>query len=156
MVRTSQSCLRERFINFEDKDLAYFVQGTSQFDDYIADMLWVWLTRKGAIKANMGDRGVIPGSMGTRSYLVSGPGNPASYHSCSHGAGRRLGRKQAERELTYESLVEAMQGKTWNQDKALVDEHPLAYKDIDEMMAAQADSVEIEHTLHQVLNYKGT
>ncbi len=117
----------------------------------------VWLTRKGAIKAAEGDRGVIPGSMGTSSYIVKGLGNPASYCSCSHGAGRRLGRKQAERELTEESLVEAMQGKAWNNDAhALLDEHPLAYKDIDVVMANQADLVGIEHTLHQVLNYKGT
>jgi tRNA-splicing ligase RtcB len=116
----------------------------------------VLLTRKGAIRARVGDRGVIPGSMGTRSYIVSGLGNTASYCSCSHGAGRRLGRKQAERELTYESLVSAMEGKTWNEDRALLDEHPAAYKPIEDVMAAQADLVTIEHTLHQILNYKGT
>jgi tRNA-splicing ligase RtcB (3'-phosphate/5'-hydroxy nucleic acid ligase) len=116
----------------------------------------VWLTRKGAIRARTGDRGVIPGSMGTRSYIVSGLGNTASYCSCSHGAGRRLGRKQAERELTYESLEVAMAGKAWNHDRALLDEHPMAYKDIDAVMEAQRDLVTIDHTLHQILNYKGT
>jgi RNA-splicing ligase RtcB len=91
------------------------------------------LTRKGAIKASVGDKGVIPGSMGTSSYIVSGLGNPASYESCSHGAGRRMSRKRARKELTVESLVVDMKGKAWNDRDALtlLDEHPDAYKDID-------------------------
>jgi tRNA-splicing ligase RtcB (3'-phosphate/5'-hydroxy nucleic acid ligase) len=118
----------------------------------------VWVTRKGAIKAGTGDEGVIPGSMGTRSYVVKGKGNPASYHSCSHGAGRRLSRGQARKALSVESLTAAMGDRTWNADKAavLLDEHPQAYKDIDQVMADQADLVEIQHTLRQVFNYKGT
>lgn len=117
----------------------------------------VWLTRKGAIRAREGDRGVIPGSMGAASYIVSGKGNTASYCSCSHGAGRRLGRKEARRQLTTESLDAAMAGKTWNHNAdALLDEHPDAYKDIDQVMADQADLVTVEQTLHQILNYKGT
>ncbi len=118
----------------------------------------LWITRKGAIKADVGDDGVIPGSMGTRSYVVSGKGSPASYHSCSHGAGRRLSRGQARRELTVDSLTELMAGKTWNSDKAttLLDEHPSSYKDIDQVMADQADLVAVQHTLRQVFNYKGT
>lgn len=116
----------------------------------------LWITRKGAIKAATGDRGVIPGSMGTRSYIVSGNGSAASYCSCSHGAGRRMSRARAKRELTFESLEVAMQGKAWNHDTALLDEHPDSYKDIDEVMARQGDLVTIEHTLRQVLNYKGT
>ncbi len=117
----------------------------------------VWVTRKGAIKAAAGDEGVIPGSMGTRSYVVRGLGNAASYDSCSHGAGRRLSRSQAKRQLTVESLVEAMAGKAWLGDRAsaLLDEHPSAYKDIDQVMADQRDLVEIQHTLSQVFNYKG-
>lgn len=117
----------------------------------------VWLTRKGAIRAREGDRGVIPGSMGTRSYIVKGLGNPAAFNSCSHGAGRRLGRKAAKRELSIESFEEAMVGKTWNAKDAvaLLDEHPSAYKDIDVVMENQKDLVTIEHTLHQILNYKG-
>lgn len=117
-----------------------------------------WITRKGAIRAGRGDRGVIPGSMGTASYIVSGRGNPLSYESCSHGAGRRMSRGQARRSLTAESLTEAMGSRSWQDRNAedLVDEHPSAYKDIDKVMAAQADLVEIVHTLHQVLNYKGT
>ena len=117
----------------------------------------LWVTRKGAIKAATGDEGVIPGSMGTRSYVVSGLGNTASYHSCSHGAGRRLSRGQAKKQLTVESLKEAMAGKSWldRDARALLDEHPAAYKDIEQVMADQRDLVRIEHTLSQVFNYKG-
>jgi tRNA-splicing ligase RtcB len=118
----------------------------------------VWLTRKGAIRARVGDRGVIPGSMGTQSYIVSGLGNPASYESCSHGAGRRMSRNEAKRTLDLDGLRTAMAGKTWNekQAKALLDEDPRSYKDIDQVMADQADLVTIDHTLSQILNYKGT
>lgn len=116
----------------------------------------VWLTRKGAIRARTGDRGVIPGSMGARSYIVSGLGNPASFASCSHGAGRRLSRTAARKTLDRDGLVEAMAGKAWNGDaEALIDEDPRAYKDIDEVMANQADLVTVDHTLRQILNYKG-
>ena len=120
------------------------------------DGRWLWITRKGAIRAAEGDMGVIPGSMGTRSYIVRGSGNAESYMSSSHGAGRRMSRSRAKRELTEESLVEAMRGKAWNRDaKGLLDEHPLAYKDIDQVMEAQRDLVEVVHTLSQVANYKG-
>lgn len=117
----------------------------------------VWITRKGAIKASVGDEGVIPGSMGTRSYVVSGKGSAASYDSCSHGAGRRMSRGRARKELTVASLREAMVGQSWNDRDAdkLVDEHPSAYKDIDQVMADQADLVTVQHTLRQVFNYKG-
>ncbi|GAA5194330.1 RtcB family protein [Rugosimonospora acidiphila] len=117
----------------------------------------LWITRKGAIKAAEGDEGVIPGSMGTRSYIVRGLGNGASYHSCSHGAGRRMSRARARKELTGASLAAAMAGRTWNADRAqaLVDEHPAAYKSIDQVMADQRDLVEVRHTLRQVFNYKG-
>jgi RNA-splicing ligase RtcB len=117
----------------------------------------LWITRKGAIKADTGDEGVIPGSMGTQSYIVRGRGNAASYNSCSHGAGRRMSRGRAKRELTATSLTEAMRGRTWNAGRAaaLVDEHPEAYKPIDRVMDDQKDLVEIRHTLHQVFNYKG-
>jgi tRNA-splicing ligase RtcB len=116
----------------------------------------VWLTRKGAIRAREGDRGVIPGSMGAASFIVSGVGNTPSFHSCSHGAGRRMSRGQARRELDEQTLIDTMAGKAWNNDaKTLLDEDPRAYKDIDEVMAAQADLVTIDHRLHQILNYKG-
>ncbi|WP_440063757.1 RtcB family protein [Streptosporangium sp. OZ121] len=117
----------------------------------------LWITRKGAIKAAAGDEGVIPGSMGTRSYIVTGLGNASSYNSSSHGAGRRMSRSQARRELSAESLTEAMGDRTWNADRAgaLVDEHPLAYKSIDQVMADQKDLVTVQHTLRQIFNYKG-
>jgi tRNA-splicing ligase RtcB len=118
----------------------------------------LWITRKGAIRARAGDEGVIPGSMGTRSYVVSGAGNPASFASCSHGAGRRMSRGDARRTYTSDDLAARMAGKVWNADRAaaLVDEIPDSYKDIDEVMAAQADLVSVQHTLRQVFNYKGT
>ena len=119
----------------------------------------VWITRKGAIKADVTDHGVIPGSMGTRSYIVRGKGNAASYKSCSHGAGRRLSRSQARKRFTVDDMAAQMADtRSWQRDSAadLLDEIPAAYKDIDGVMADQSDLVEIEHTLHQILNYKGT
>jgi len=214
-IRRAKGLMKERFIELEDPDLAYLVEGDPSFDAYITDMLWaqdyaranrdammdavltqlwgyvgtaehssahgvgkevcrinchhnytarehhnghdVWLTRKGAIRARVGDLGVIPGSMGTSSYIVSGLGNPASYNSCSHGAGRRMSRTAARKSLTVESLETAMKDKAWNADQAkmLLDEHPLSYKDIDQVMADQSDLVKIEHSLRQVINYKG-
>jgi tRNA-splicing ligase RtcB len=117
-----------------------------------------WITRKGAIKADVGDLGVIPGSMGTRSYIVAGKGNALSWTSCSHGAGRRYSRTKAKKLFTPADLAEAMAGKVWLADRAaaLLDEIPSAYKDIDQVMADQTDLVDVRHTLHQVLNYKGT
>lgn len=118
----------------------------------------LWITRKGAIKADVGDLGVIPGSMGTRSYIVAGLGSTLSYTSCSHGAGRRLSRTAARKRYSAADLAEAMGDRTWLADRAgqLVDEIPGAYKDIDQVMADQSDLVEVRHTLRQVLNYKGT
>ena len=190
----------------EDPDLAYFLEGTAEFESYISDMLWcqdyarenrevmmsaaledffhfvgpfggvkdsvnchhnftqreehqgrkLWITRKGAIQATNGLRGVIPGSMGTKSYITKGLGNPDSYNSSSHGAGRQMSRSQAKKNLTQESLIEAMKGKAWNQQPtALLDEHPDAYKDIDTVMESQKDTTRIVHTLRQVVNYKG-
>lgn len=123
-------------------------------DGKVAD---VWVTRKGAIKADQGDRGVIPGSMGTRSYIVKGLGNPLSWMSCSHGAGRRMSRSQAKKTFTVDDLRAQMGDRAWLEGKAesLLDEIPSSYKDIDQVMDDQKDLVEIEHTLHQVLNFKG-
>ena len=116
-----------------------------------------WITRKGAIRARVGDHGVIPGSMGTNSFIVSGLGNPESYESAAHGAGRRYGRKAARRTFTPEQLTEAMEGRTWQRSKAeaLLDEAPMAYKDIDRVMDDQADLVRVEHRLDAIVNYKG-
>jgi tRNA-splicing ligase RtcB len=194
-------------LRLEDPDLAWFVEGTPEFQSYIGDMLWaqeyaranrnqmmdnamrevlafighgtetqrinahhnftqrevhngqeLWITRKGAIKADAGDLGVIPGSMGTSTFIVKGKGNEASWRSCSHGAGRRHSRTQAKKLFSAADLASQMQGKVWQTAEAarLVDEIPAAYKDIDKVMADQADLVSVEHTLHQVLNYKGT
>jgi len=190
----------------DDPALAWFVQGTSEFEAYIADMLWcqayaaanrdamlaafakaffrfvgggrererinchhnfaaleqhgeesLWITRKGAISARAGQLGLIPGSMGTRSYVVRGLGNPLSWQSCSHGAGRRFSRTEAKRRFTTSDLRQQMGDRTWMSDRAerLLDEIPSAYKDIDEVMANQRDLVEVVHTLRQIVNYKG-
>lgn len=117
----------------------------------------VWVTRKGAIKADIGDRGVIPGSMGAETYVIEGKGNKDSWNSCSHGAGRRMSRTKAKKEFTVEDLTAAMGNRVWNKDHAssLIDEIPGAYKDIGEVMAAQSDLVTITAKLHQILNFKG-
>ncbi|WP_298208945.1 RtcB family protein [Ferrimicrobium sp.] len=206
-IECAKGLMRQYFIELEDPELAYLVEGTNEFDAYIKDMQWaqeyafanreammdevvhqmawflgrelepdpainchhnytvmehhggrdVWLTRKGAIRARHGDLGVIPGSMGSASYIVRGRGSEASYTSSSHGAGRRLSRTEARRSLSVESLNREMAGKTWNaaNAEALLDEHPEAYKPIAEVMEAQADLVEVVHELRQIVNYKG-
>ena len=115
----------------------------------------VWVTRKGAIRARDGDLGIIPGSMGAKSFIVRGKGNPESYNSCSHGAGRKMGRKEAVRRFTVADLEEQTRGVECRKDAAVLDEIPSSYKDIDEVMANQADLVEIVHTLKQVCCVKG-
>ncbi|MFA5566485.1 MAG: RtcB family protein [Acidimicrobiia bacterium] len=128
------------------------------FNNNPSDMRPVWITRKGAIKAAVGDRGIIPGSMGTNSYIVEGLGNPLSWNSCSHGAGRKMSRTKAKRTFSTEDLANEMRGKVWLETKAekLVDEIPSSYKNIEQVMADQTDLVRKTHTLNQVLNYKGT
>lgn len=115
----------------------------------------VWLSRKGAIDAGLGVLGLIPGSMGTRSYVVEGKGNLLALNSCPHGAGRSYGRNQAKRTFTYDQLVESMKGIEWSKSNAFLDEIPQAYKDIDIVMADAADLVDIRHTLRQLVNVKG-
>ena len=117
----------------------------------------VYVTRKGAINAEKGVRGIIPGSMGTSTYLTIGKGNPDSLCSCSHGAGRTMSRNQAKKNLTTDSLSERMGGRVWLNGRAdaLLDEHPDAYKDIDQVMEDQKDLVDITHKLESILNYKG-
>lgn len=116
----------------------------------------VWLTRKGAIAAHAGTRGVIPGSMGTRSYVVRGKGNPAGLSSAPHGAGRRFSRNEARRRFTADDLAARMVGIEYRHGEQWVDEIPDAYKDIDQVMTDAIDLVDIEHTLRQILNVKGT
>jgi len=115
----------------------------------------VWLTRKGAIRARAGDLGIIPGSMGARSYIVRGRGNPESFCSCAHGAGRRMSRTAAEKQFTVADLAAQTAGVICRKDKGVIDEIPGAYKDIDQVMANQVDLVEVVHTLKQVVCVKG-
>jgi tRNA-splicing ligase RtcB len=115
----------------------------------------VWLTRKGAIRARAGDLGIIPGSMGARSFIVRGKGSAESFHSCAHGAGRRMSRNMAQKQFKIEDLVQQTQGVVCRKDKGVLDEIPGAYKNIDEVMANQSDLVEVVHTLKQVLCVKG-
>jgi tRNA-splicing ligase RtcB len=207
-ITTAKGEMQRRFVDLEDKDLAFFVENTPEFAAYMLDLHWaqdyalanreammdavidalareigrspiettrinchhnytarehhygrdLWITRKGAIRAREGDWGVIPGSMGTNTFIVRGLGNEASFESSAHGAGRAMSRTEAKKTFSPRQLVTEMRGKTWLADKAarLVDEAPGAYKDIERVMAEQADLVQIEHELHQVLNYKGT
>ena len=115
----------------------------------------VWITRKGAVSARAGQMGIIPGSMGAKSFIVCGRGHEAAYCSCSHGAGRKMSRSAAKRYFTTADLEEQTAGVECRKDDAVVDEIPGAYKSIDEVMAAQADLVEVKHTLKQVLCVKG-
>jgi tRNA-splicing ligase RtcB len=115
----------------------------------------VWLTRKGAVRARLGDLGIIPGSMGVQSYIVCGKGNEDSFCSCSHGAGRRMSRTAAAKKYTVEDHIQATMGVECRKDKDVIDETPMAYKSIDAVMAAQSDLVEIVHTLKQVVCIKG-
>ena len=115
----------------------------------------VLVTRKGAVRAREGDMGIIPGSMGARSYIVRGKGNPESFCSCSHGAGRAMSRNEAKRRFTVEDHMRMTDGVECRKDEDVIDETPAAYKSIDAVMAAQSDLVEIVHTLRQVVCVKG-
>jgi tRNA-splicing ligase RtcB len=115
----------------------------------------VWLSRKGAISARQGQWGLIPGSMGTASYVVTGRGNVPSLMSSPHGAGRNFSRTAARKRFTRADLERRMAGIAWGHSDAFLDEHPDAYKDIDVVMADAADLVEVRHTLRQVVNVKG-
>jgi tRNA-splicing ligase RtcB len=115
----------------------------------------VLVTRKGAVSAQAGQLGIIPGSMGARSYIVRGLGNPESFHSCSHGAGRVMSRTAALKRFSVAEHAAATEGVECRKDKDVIDETPAAYKDIDAVMAAQRDLVEVAHTLKQVLCVKG-
>lgn len=206
-IENAKGVMRSYFIELDDPALAYLVEGTPEFDRYIAAMLWsqdyaaanrdvmlantvsafkeflgrdfepvdtirchhnfcerehhrgtnLWVTRKGAIRAREGDRGIIPGSMGTRSYIVEGLGNAASFNSSSHGAGRRMSRGAARKQFNVAGLTAQMAGQSWNESEAadLLDEDPRSYKSIDQVMADQADLVRPVHTLGQILNFKG-
>ena len=115
----------------------------------------VLVTRKGAVKASLGMLGIIPGSMGAKSFIVRGKGNRDSFHSCSHGAGRAMSRTAAKKLFTLEDHERDTAGVECRKDEGVLDETPKAYKDIDEVMASQADLVDIVHTLKQVVCVKG-
>ncbi len=115
----------------------------------------VFVTRKGAVRARQGDMGIIPGSMGARSFIVRGLGNAESFHSCSHGAGRVMSRTEAKKKVSVDEHVKATEGVECRKDSGVVDETPSAYKDIDKVMEAQKDLVEVVYTLKQVVCVKG-
>ncbi len=115
----------------------------------------VMITRKGAVNASEGTMGIIPGSMGAKSFIVRGKGNRESFHSCSHGAGRAMSRRAAREKYTIEDHAKATEGVECKKDESVLDETPAAYKSIDDVMKAQDDLVEVVHTLKQVVCVKG-
>ncbi len=115
----------------------------------------IWITRKGAVSAQQGEMGIIPGSMGTKSFIVRGLGNADSFCSCSHGAGRVMSRTEAKKRISLAEHQQAIAGVECRQDAAVIDESPAAYKPIEDVMAAQQDLVEIVHTLKQIICVKG-
>lgn len=115
----------------------------------------VLVTRKGAVSAQKGELGIIPGSMGAKSYIVRGLGNEEAFCSCSHGAGRTMSRNEARRRFTVADQIAATAHVECRKDSAVIDEIPMAYKDIDAVMRAQSDLVEVVHSLHQVVCVKG-
>jgi len=215
-IAIAHTVMSRYWINLPDKDLAYLVEGSDEFDEYIADLTWaqafalanreemmdrvvdqferwmtaasgtdvtvepvkvaeqtrinchhnfsarekhwgkeVWISRKGAISAREGEWGLIPGSMGTASYVVQGLGNAVALNSSPHGAGRVFSRTAARKQFTMEDLRASMVGIEYKDSDAFIDEIPAAYKDIDQVMADAADLVEIRHTLRQIVNVKG-
>ncbi|WP_420420620.1 RtcB family protein [Simkania sp.] len=188
-----------------DQDLAYLVENTELFDDYVEAVLWaqdyasenrqemmaatlkavkkhlapfevtemavnchhnyvtkenhfgenVWVTRKGAVRARTGDLGIIPGSMGTGSFIVEGLGNEESFCSCSHGAGRKMSRAKAKKTISLSDHKNAMKGIEARLDSEILDESPAAYKNISKVMKAQEDLVKIKYRLRQIVNVKG-
>lgn len=196
---------QHRFGHVPDKDLSYFAEGSTSFDDYVEAVEWaqayayenrremmrlileairpllpsfqltkeainchhnyvsqeqhggenLLITRKGAIRAGKDELGIIPGSMGARSYIVRGKGHPDSFCSCSHGAGRKMSRNKAKHLFNQQDLIQQTQGIECRKDAGVIDEIPSAYKDIDQVMAHQSDLIEVVHTLKQVLCIKG-
>jgi tRNA-splicing ligase RtcB len=204
-IKVAQALMTKWWIELPDRDLAYLVEGTAEFDRYIAELTWaqrfallnreemmdrvvrqlsehlgeavveqerinthhnftqqethfgktVWVSRKGAISARAGEAGLIPGSMGTASYVVEGLGNRMALDSSPHGAGRAYSRSAARRTFTHDQLREAMAGIEFRDTDAFLDEIPQAYKPIEQVMADAADLVRIRHTLRQLVNVKG-
>ncbi len=204
-IKIARKMMERWWIALPDPDLAYLVEGTLEFDRYIAELRWaqhyallnreemmdrvvrqfsewmkadvieqerinchhnftqkethwgksVWLSRKGAISARAGEAGLIPGSMGTASYVVEGLGNEVALQSSPHGAGRSYSRSAARKTFTHDQLREAMAGIEYRDTDAFLDEIPAAYKPIDQIMADAADLVRVRHVLRQIVNVKG-
>lgn len=204
-IAVAQRLATQWWIPLPDRDLAYLVENTPEFDRYIAELRWaqhfallnreemmdrvshelsqflgtavdeqerinchhnftesekhfgkhVWVSRKGAIRAEPGQPGLIPGSMGTASYVVEGRGNRDSLNSAPHGAGREYSRSAARKKFTHDQLRAAMKGIEYRDTTAFIDEIPQAYKPIDQVMADAAELVTVRHTLRQVVNVKG-
>ena len=205
-IEKAKKDMERWFINLPDKDLAYFPEGSDNYNDYVQAVNWgqkfakanrecmmentieairtiitkpfethmeainchhnyvqkenhfgtnVLVTRKGAVSAREGQLGIIPGSMGAKSFIVRGKGNPDSFNSCSHGAGRKMSRTEALKTYTVEDHIKATEGVECRKDASVVDETPMAYKDIDDVMHAQRDLVEVVYTLKQVVCVKG-
>jgi tRNA-splicing ligase RtcB len=212
-INLARGLMKKAFIELPNADLAYFLEGTPEFEHYISDMLWaqefaylnrramgrlvlneiialfdlrdgrgsllkpdaltfvdchhnyvarethfgedVWVTRKGAVRAFANDMGIIPGSMGARSFIVKGRGAEESFCSCSHGAGRRLSRTRARELYTEDDLRRQTAGIECRKDDGVLDEIPAAYKNIDEVMENQSDLVEVVEELRQLICVKG-
>lgn len=204
-INRAQKDMQRHQMHLPDKDLAYFSEGSDNFNDYVEAVHWaqdyamtnrrvmmrlvldalkadfpefvatkeavnchhnyvsnehhygkdVFVTRKGAIRAGLGELGIIPGSMGAKSFIVRGLGNEESFCSCSHGAGRVMSRTKAKREFDRFDLEEQTKGVECRKDDGVIDEIPAAYKDIDVVMNNQNDLVEVVHTLRQVVCVKG-
>ncbi len=154
MLESTLAALRRHLPEFSLTDAAVNCHHNYvALEEHFGEKLFV--TRKGAVSAKKDQLGIIPGSMGTRSYIVRGLGNEQSFHSCSHGAGRVMSRGDAKRRITLREHLEATAGVECRKDSGVIDESPAAYKDIDQVMAAQTDLVAIVHTLKQVLCVKG-
>jgi len=208
-IDKAKGVMKKYLISLPDPDLAYFVQKTDEFDNYLSDLIFaqnyalinreimvriiikiiyglvkppggmlcapsiyinchhnytrlenhfgknIYITRKGAISAQLDELGIIPGSMGTKSYIVKGKGNLDSFHSCSHGAGRKMSRNAAKKLFTLADFEAQTEGVECNKTESFIDEIPGAYKDIDTVMENQKDLVEIVHTLKQLICIKG-
>ena len=205
-IEKAKKDMERFFIQLPDSNLAYFVEGSENFNDYFEAVSWaqsyalknrvvmmeavirtmrglidkefslensavechhnyvarenhfnvdVIVTRKGAVSARLNQLGIIPGSMGAKSFIVSGLGNPDSFNSCSHGAGRRMSRSDAKKMFTVEDHIASTAGVECRKDIGVLDETPGAYKDIDAVMKAQHSLVDVVHTLKQILCVKG-
>lgn len=159
---TNRQIMMDAVIGAAKKELPAFALGDSAVNchhNYVAREHHfgedVFVTRKGAVRAGAGELGIVPGSMGARSYIVRGKGNRDSFCSCSHGAGRAMSRGEAKRRFSVEDHVKATEGIECRKDADVIDETPMAYKPIDKVMAAQAELVETVHELRQVVCVKG-